>query len=1236
VQHIVTERGPIVLHTNDEIEGGTHAPRRTYHEITFGKVYIVKPLHVESDGIVRDILPHEARVRDITYACKVFVDVEHTVYAVESETFDTFHDVLDTLEPLTQKDALSAEDVACAASTLAAAFASGHMPDATSDHALASVCDPPRAGTVTSAALLDFVLACTSARNTYLEGVPQRTTTYREVPLCDIPCMLQSKYCHLRDAPGFVRGECFFDGGGYFIVRGKHKVLQPQNKMRFNVPVVSKASKAKTKYAYECELRSVDFDAKFRSTSTLKTYIRSRKSTPFIETCIPFISRGTLGLVTVYRLLGFSDPATIRALVWAHVPGGYEADDANVRRTFELNFSHPQVAQTMEELYEKFADGSDAPTPAKKQRLVHQQITGEFLPHIGFDTGVKTRVQKAVYFGIIVRRLIRVLLGIGPRDSRDFVGFKHLEIEATTLALLFRQLFGQFRVAFQRAVKKKIQMSGHFDVVALISKSSITADLARAFSTGDMTVRGSSANAGGVIQAIQNVNILAARGHMERTNKQQNRDGKYPEPRKLRFSQFGIFCASETPEGAPCGLVETLANFAKIRLGMETSSVVFAVLALGVVVPLRAVSSVSSVTIAPIVPIVPPRGAFVFVNGTPIGHVTDSDAFLDTARAARRRGILPQEIGIARAEYGILIMSDADVGMFPAFVWRGRATLETLRELDADTRGSGREIWSLALMRGAVEYIEAWEARDCVIASTFDDALAAPDRFTHVLIHPTSVYGTSVSTVPYANHNQAPRNTYQASMVKQTIGAPTTAFADAFHMPYIHVLDSPQRPLADTIISDVKNLQAVPLGQNMVVAIMAFTGATQEDPVILNRAFLDRGGARTTVYKMFKTTVTGGPDAQTLENPLDSVPERGAVVGMREGNYGKLEIDGLPPVGAWVEDGDAIIGKTIARTELSEDTGTQRIVRCDASTFFRSGCGERGIIDAIVLTNNAKGHLLVKVRVRIQRIPQDGDKFSSRHGQKGTVGLIMRQEDLPFVEHGPNAGIAPDLIINPLAVPSRMTIGQLLEAVASRIATETGGFADATPFMDTDERVSGQRARELLRRLHDETREEDKVVMRNGMTGERLEASIFIHPTFYQVLRHMVPDKIHARSRGPRAQLTRQPVEGRKSDGGLRFGEMERDGVVAHGAADFLFDRMVTVADSEMLNICREDGCGEIVEATRYTLENLMLHGGNIPFCRACKKSHAVPIPGTYCWYLLTRELQAMGIKTEHVVADAH
>jgi DNA-directed RNA polymerase II subunit RPB2 len=472
-------------------------------------------------------------------------------------------------------------------------------------------------------------------------------------------------------------------------------------------------------------------------------------------------------------------------------------------------------------------------------------------------------------------------------------------------------------------------------------------------------------------------------------------------------------------------------------------------------------------------------------------------------------------------------------------------------------------------------------------------------KYTHCEIHPSTIFGILASCIPFPEHNQSPRNTYQCAMGKQAMGMYVTNFDNRMDKT-AYVLTYPMRPLVETRVMNMIELNKIPSGCQVIVAIMSHTGYNQEDSILFNKGSIDRGLFQATIYHTEKDEdkkIHGDEEIRCKPDPTKTK-------GMKFGNYDKVNAQGVIPENTLVENRDIIIAKVLPIKDARNDH-TKRIKYEDQSRIHRTG-GEETYIDKNYIERNGDGYNFCKVRLRTVRKPIIGDKFSSRHGQKGTIGNIIPECDMPFLP----SGVKPDIIINPHAIPSRMTIAQLKETVLGKTLLELGLFGDGTSFGKFD-------IKDICKELQKVGYESNgNELLYNGLTGEQIETSIFVGPVFYQRLKHMVSDKHHSRSIGPMVNLTRQPAEGRSKDGGLRFGEMERDCMCSHGASRFTKERMYDVSDAFKVNVCKR--CGLIAAY------NDQMH---IHYCKTCDNRidfAYVELP--YSCKLMFQELMSMNI----------
>lgn len=694
-----------------------------------------------------------------------------------------------------------------------------------------------------------------------------------------------------------------------------------------------------------------------------------------------------------------------------------------------------------------------------------------------------------------------------------------------------------------------------FEVTRAIKIATISNGLKYSLATGNWGDQQSAMSSkAGVSQVLNRYTFASTLSHLRRCNTPLGREGKIAKPRQLHNTHWGMVCPAETPEGQACGLVKNLALMACISVGSFSAPV-------GEFLDEWGLESLEENAQSP------SPCTKVFINGVWMGVHRDPAALVKTLKRLRRNEDINPEVSVVRdiREKELRIYTDSGRVCRPLFVVENQKlmiTKDQVQKLGEDPEYT----WPALLKDGVIELLDAEEEETVMICMSPEDLnsrVGDPQYFTapanpnpafrvktviksqswsHCEIHPSMILGVCASIIPFPDHNQvssllipdslvsdcvlkSPRNTYQSAMGKQAMGISLSNFLLRMDT-MANILYYPQKPLATTRALEYLKFRELPAGQNAIVAILCYSGYNQEDSVIMNQSSIDRGLFRSIYYKSYMDIekTTGQIALEEFEKPA-----RENTLRMKHGNYDKLEDDGIIAPGTNVIGEDILIGKTAPLPEGSEELGQRKSAhtRRDVSTPLKST--ESGIVDHVIVSLNADGHRFVKIRVRSTRIPQIGDKFASRHGQKGTIGITYRQEDMPFTADG----ITPDLVINPHAIPSRMTIGHLVECLLSKVATLLGQDGDATPFTDlTVEGVS-----EVLRARGFQSRGLE--VMYHGHTGRKLQAQVYLGPTYYQRLKHMVEDKIHSRARGPVQILTRQPVEGRSRDGGLRFGEME-------------------------------------------------------------------------------------------------
>ncbi|ORY25614.1 hypothetical protein BCR39DRAFT_543279 [Naematelia encephala] len=1158
MQEIVDERARLVMDQHSQFTGQAGDETRR-HEITFGQIYMAKATQTESDGTVKHMFPQEARLRNLTYSAPLYIDITRRILTASGA------------DDLVEADWTPALDE---------------------------------------------------------DGNPI-SMDREKVFIGKVPIMVRSNVCLLHDLPEskyYDVGECPYDSGGYFVVKGSEKVLIAQERMAFNnVYTFKKASTSGFSF-YSTVTSSVEKTGKI-SEMEARLYPRASQATTgaVVRVKIPKIS-GDIPVVIVFRALGIVPDRD----VLNHIC--FDSNDNAVLEMLQPSIEEAFAIQDRDSALDFIGRRAQVPlgTRQMRQRAAFDILQMEFLPHVSTSEGFESK--KAYFLGFMVHRLCQAALGRRELDDRDHFGNKRIDLAGPLLANLFRQLFYRFTKRIREELQKSIANGKDFNLIQAIRPHIITDGFRTAISTGNWPT-GSTSHRVGVSQVLNRYTYASTLSHLRRTNTPIDRGSKATKPRQLHNTHWGMVCPAETPEGAACGLVKNLALMSYVSVGSYSAPVIDFLEEWGVEDQSEYVHA--------------PSATKVFVNGVWMGIHRDAPTLHANLLQMRRGGQLKHEVSIVRdiRERELRLFTDAGRVMRPLFIVEPYTQMPKLKrhhieriEALMDNPQPGQEpAWDGLLSDGIIEYVDAAEEETILIAMSAEDlenarnmtgreelvkSRAARDladfdpaarikstnwsqNYTHMEIHPSMILGVCGSIIPFPDHNQSPRNTYQSAMGKQAMGVHLTNYQLRMDT-MANILYYPQKPLATTRSMEYLKFSELPAGQNAIVAIMCYSGYNQEDSVIMNQSSIDRGLFRSLYYRSYLDTEQqkGMEKTETIEKP-----DRNDTLRMKHGSsdrYAKLDADGLIAPATNVNGDDIIIGKTAPLPVDSEELGQRTSLhqKRDVSTPLKST--EQGVVDQVMMTTNSDGFKFVKIRIRSTRIPQIGDKFASRHGQKGTIGITYRQEDMPFSADG----ITPDIIINPHAIPSRMTIGHLVECLLSKLSSLTGGEGDATPFTDlTVEAVS-----KLLRQQGFQSRGLE--IMYHGHTGKKLQAQIYFGPTYYQRLKHMVDDKIHARARGPLQILTRQPVEGRSRDGGLRFGEMERDCMISHGIAGFLKERMYDSSDGFRVHVC--DQCGLMAIA------NLKKQIFNCTVCRNSTQISQVYIP--YAAKLLFQELQAMNI----------
>lgn len=991
---------------------------------------------------------------------------------------------------------------------------------------------------------------------------------YFKVHLARIPMMVGSSKCNLAGLPPSqraVHGECEYDTGGYFIIKGKERVLVTQERMNYNVVYVFE-QRTSAKFIMIADIRSMSDETGHSVLVQMKITNDLNKK---IVVQIPYITQ-EVNLGYVFRAYDFSIDE-IRIILWANLGEKYY-NHPEIQKIVNNIIRDAQIIDTKERALNHIAL-SAVHTIAKDRRIqyVTQILHNELFPHLGITS---QRNQKGFFLGHMLNKLLSTFIKSRPEDDRDHINNKRFEAAGHLMAELFRTLFKRFVRAMEPQLVKQPNI-----MVVMSRMNMITQGIKHCFSTGNWGIPKSSYIRTGVSQILSRLTYNAFLSHLRRVIIPIGKEGKNTKIRQIHSSQIGFICPSETPEGHSAGIVKNMTVICQISPRADCIFI------------RMIIESIPGVICTFNFDRFKPRVPFtkIFLNGNWIAISYDAD-ILAKIFEHRRNERFSNDVSISyNEENEIFIFGDEGRLMRPLFV---ASKMPTAQDLDAKN-------FKQLITDGHVQFFDSHEIENNVVAMYPHEMDTTNHYYNLCEIHPCLLVSLCVGLIPYVDHTQAPRITYHASMGKQAIGR----FASTNNIrtdTIAHILTYPEIPLVKTHISEFTKCDEMASGNNLIAAIAMYTGFNQEDSVILNQSSIERGmfrsfGFRTIVVEERKksTTLTESIEIPKLEHRIKSF------------NFSKLDDSGIVKPGVFVGSGDVIVGRVqIKTTKQGHDEKT------DASVIIKPG--EEGIVDTVFISTTPDGYKLIKVKIRSYKIPIIGDKVCSRNAQKGTVGLCLPQEDMPFT----SAGIVPDIIINPLCLPSRMTINQIIECVAAKCAVNSGRFRYATAFSSYSHNVVDS----LCADLHAlGFQQHGYETMYSGITGEMLEAKIFIGPTYYQRLKHLVDAKIHARNYGSIQALTRQPLEGRSRDGGLRFGEMERDCMISHGVSRFLTERLFDMSDRFVIPVCSK--CGTIINEMRQ--------------CMMCNHTDIARVPIPYACKLLFQELNAMGIKTKFLIQSS-
>ena len=1066
-----------------------------------------------------------------------------------------------------------------------------------------------------SAMTIDLNIKYTVRNGENYKNVLNYQKKIKNVHIGKLPIMLKSDLCVLNQYKHLDHnetGECYMDPGGYFIINGSEKTCISQERAAENQIYCFNIEKNNNKWSWKAEMKCIP-DWKCISPKQITMYIASRNNgygnaiylqIPRIKIPIP--------LFIIFRAFDIISDKEICELIVLNI------DNENMKKMLiSLKASIIDANKYMtKEAAIKFIVNNVIYTPMnmdketgskKKYDFAMEVLSNDIFPHC------KTETQKIYMLGYMTNMLLQTSFGWLQESDRDSYMNKRVDLTGPLLNNLLRNYFNKLVKDMKKQIIREINTGSwksnddyeniitKTNIYKIIKSTTIEQGIKRALATGDFGIKQINSNKVGVAQVLNRLTYLSSLSHLRRVNTPIDKSGKLVPPRRLHNSTWGFLCPAETPEGQSVGIVKNLAYLAHITINSNSSGLYDYILPI--------IQSLDTYS-----------GSYkdlddfakVFINGSWVGFTNEPEKVYTNLKDKKYKGIINIYTSIIFNSKlkEIRVCNDAGRITRPLLKVKHNKILynnSIIQKIKDDELNWDDLVVGIKLEDSIIEYVDSYEQNNAMIAmKTVDLANNNTNNnnsnniyhYSHCEIHPSTIFGILASCIPFPDSNQSPRNTYQSAMGKQAIGMYVTNYDNRMDKT-AYVLTYPMRPLVETRIMNIIKLNNIPSGQQVIVAIASHTGYNQEDSLLFNKGSIDRGLFLATIYhtekdedkKLFGTEeVRCKPDKTKTKN-------------IKFGNYDKLTSQGIMKENTLIEDRDIIIGKVIPIKENKNDF-TKSVKFSDGSISHRTQ--EESYVDKNYIETNGDGYNFCKVRIRNFRKPVIGDKFSSRHGQKGTIGNIIPEEDMPFTANG----LKPDIIINPHAIPSRMTIAQLKETLLGKVLLEMGLFGDGTSFGEFD--ISN-----IIDKLNDLGYEsKGNELMYNALTGEQLTMNIFIGPAFYQRLKHMVNDKQHSRSIGPMVNLTRQPAEGRSRDGGLRFGEMERDCMISHGASRFTKGRIYDASDAFSVFVCNK--CGLIASFNNKE---------HIHYCNTCGNRNDfkyVEIP--YACKLMFQELITMNI----------
>jgi len=1072
--------------------------------------------------------------------------------------------------------------------------------------------------------------------------------TFPKIFLGKFPILLHSDMCILSKLPrsvAFQMGECKNDKGGYFIIDGKEKCFIPQEKFADNMLYIKK-NDDDDENSHSAIIRTVSEDVS-KPERTLKIHIvrgviNDPESTSVeyrerfqIVVDVPNVKK-PIPLFILMRALGVISDKKIIEMCLLDLKQNEKYIDL-----FSPSVHDASIIFTQETALQYIKSFTKQETVTQ----VYEILVNYLLPNVGEDNFI----NKAYCIGDMVYKLLKVFSGDTPEVDRDNFKYKRIELLGDMMYDLFKEYYKQQQRSIYLNIERN-EIYFHYtnpddeeevilneeQTIQLFEDNLVTffndRDVEKGFRKAFKGNWGATAHTKrvGIIQDLNRLSFNSHKALLRKINLPLDASAKIIGPRLLHGSQWGYIDPLDTPDGGNVGTHKHLSIMTRISNNYSGDKFKIWLLMNS---DIKLIDKCTTKYLN--------NNIKVFVNGTWYGVTESPLELVSNIKYNRRVNKIHESISVTFdiSEKSIFIYTDSGRLLRPIYYMdSGKLSVQEptviskllKRNLSWDEIVHGSTVDGVKTP-AIIDYIDSSESNDAFICLKHEDmkskSLAHKNRFTHVEIEPSLIFGILGNQVIFPEHNPPARNLFSCGQTKQAVSLYHSNFQNRFDKMGV-ILNYGQNPIIKSKYTKFISNDEQPHGENTIVAIMSLNGYNVEDAILVNEGSVKRGLFRTTYFTTYETTeesseVLGSTSQTSINNVNDEI-----TIKLKPGyDYGDLDSLGLIKENTLVNDRKIVIGKSSQNVNSSDS-------HMDASIGTKKG--QVGYVDKTFISDNQEGFRVAKVRIREERIPSIGDKMASRAGQKGTIGLIIPESDMPFTADG----IKPDLIINPHAIPSRMTIGQLVEMLLGKLCTNLGSFSDCTAFMNKggQEKFYGN----ILTNIgfHSSGNE----IMYDGITGNQLDSNIFMGPTYYMRLKHMVKDKINFRALGPKNVLTRQTVQGRANDGGLRIGEMERDGVIGHGMSSFLKDSFMVRGDAYSVAVCNTTGSIAIYNAKQNKFYSPLLDGPvelNEPISEQSVITNVskfgfsfsvIKIP--YCLKLLIHELQSMNISMKLVTED--